>query len=123
MKQLYKIISISLIALSCKTLKNNQYEKLLKEYAFCKCVESANEKDSIFKNDISKSIYIDIAHYNLNTYLLIDSIAHVYALSIKPSIIYDHQGKRAIFLKCFEFFNSKTLDSLIKQNKDQIIAK
>ena len=87
---------------------------LLKEYAYCRCFQYASNDTVFLKNDISLSVYRDIANYNFIAYNKIDSLSRLVALGIKPSQIADYQNKKAISFDCFLFYKSKRLNSLIK---------
>lgn len=112
---------VLLLITGCRTSKYSESRNFLKQYAFCRCLAFAYE-DSVYfrKNDISEWVYRDIARYNGNVYDRIDSLSRIKARSIRPSIIADYEGKKAILLSCFEYYHSKILDSLVKTMDDQI---
>jgi hypothetical protein len=86
----------------------------LKEYAFCKCLEFASNDSVLFKEDISITVYKEIANYALNVFTSVDSLTMKAALAIKPSIIADYNHRKAIVSDCFIFFKSRQLDSLVR---------
>lgn len=98
---------------SCNPTKDISKKTLLKEYALCKCLNYAYN-DSSSKNDISAGVYREIAGYGFETYDMIDSLAQKVADSIKPSQIFDHNGKKAIEMNCIAFYRSRQLDSFVK---------
>lgn len=113
--KLHFIIIITVLT-SCKSnvssIDNNR--QLLKEFAYCKCIENANLDSNVLKNDISISVYQEISNYNSEVYAEIESAAIKFAKNIKPTILSDHRNKKTVFLDCFAFYKSKSLDSLIK---------
>lgn len=111
----YLVFFILFLLLGCASnSKFSENRTLLKEYAYCKCFEYATKDTVFFKNDISLSVYKDIAHYYPDAYKKVDSLAKLEASEIMPSLIADYQNKKAIFSDCFLFFKSKKLDSLVK---------
>ncbi len=93
----------------------NEQRDLLKEYALCKCLYYANNKDSVVANDISISIYREISDYgDKSVYDLTDSASKKAANAILPTQIADYDGKKPILMRCLEFYKSKSLDSLVK---------
>lgn len=118
MIQLLKIgaICLSLAFIFCQK-REYPDRNLLKEYAFCKCFHYANSNLDFFrKEDISLSVYREFAAgAPIELFNGIDSLAKVAAGNIKPSIIPDHGGKKAIIKWCFNFYNSKELNDLIQK--------
>lgn len=118
-KNIIKALVVTFISVltSCKlsvsSLDNNR--QLLKEFAYCKCLENANLDSNIFKNDVSISVYQEISNYNSEVYTEIESAAMKYAKNIKPPILSDYRNKKTIFLDCFAFYKSISLDSLVKR--------
>lgn len=109
------IILITLFTFGCNPSKHIiESRQLLKEYAFCKCIQFASHDSVLFKKDISNGVYREIAYYNFDTYNMIDSFSKITASHILPSIIADHEGKKAVFLDCFIYYKSKVLDLLVK---------
>jgi hypothetical protein len=115
------ILPICLFLIGCETTWQSKNRSLLKEYAFCKCLQFASNDSLKISEDLSISIYRDISHYDFSIYDKIDSLAKAKAKSILPSIIADHEGRKAIILNCFEFYNSKSLDSIIKTFDNKMI--
>lgn len=99
---------------ACVSSKLKENRTLLKEYAFCKCLEHASKDSSFFQDDISISVYREIASYNDTAFVNIDSLAKEAAFQIKPSQIADHENRKAILSDCFLFYKSKKLDSAVK---------
>ena len=111
------LILFLLTLTACKTSKTLQTQnRYLKEYSFCRCLYHASA-DSLKLDEISSSIYLDIGGFDLNVYSSADSLAKLFAQRIQPSIIADHEGKRPIILRCFEFSKGPVIDSLIKTLK------
>jgi hypothetical protein len=106
---------VQLITGGCGTtgkLKENR--TLLKEYAYCKCLEYASKDTTFFKGDISQVVYKEISHYELKAFETIDSLSQLAASEIKPSQIADYENKKAILSDCFLFYKSRSLDSTVK---------
>lgn len=97
---------------SSSKLKQNR--QLLKEYAYCRCFQYASGDTAYFINDVSLSVYFDIANYDFNAYDKMDSLSRMTVAEFRPSEIFDYQNKKAVFLNCFNFYKSKRLDSLIR---------
>lgn len=95
-----------------------QQEQWLKELALCNCLVYATGTKEM-KGDISRGIYMDIANYSQDVYDLIDSVSKNAASKIAPSQIADHDGKKALFLDCMNFYNSQKLDSLVRHIRKQ----
>lgn len=112
---LYAILLIT----SCRTDHYAENREYLKEYAFCQCVEFASG-DSIPSKDISRSVYRDIAHYDLTVYDAIDSLSKLKAMQIPASVIFDYGGKKAVFLHCFQYYHSSQLDSMVRKQDGKI---
>lgn len=114
-----KVLFVTIISvlISCKSsvpsLDNNR--QLLKEFAYCKCIENANLDSTVFQNDVSISIYKEISNYNSEVFTEIESAAMKFAKNIKPPMLSDYKNKKTIFLDCFVFYKSKSLDSLVKR--------
>jgi hypothetical protein len=87
----------------------------MRQYAFCACAEKISNDSALFKNDLSKAIYFDIAGYNFSAYKKVDSAAKAFSNQVEPSIIADSENKKAAFLNCFEFYHSRQLKTLIKR--------
>lgn len=105
----------SLLLIGCTSnSKLAENRGFLKEYAYCRCFQYASNDSAFLKNDISLSVYRDIANYNFIAYNKIDSLSRIVASEIKPSQIADYQNKKAISFDCFLFYKSKRLNSLIK---------
>ncbi len=116
------IIFFSFFVFACKPSKYVvESRELLKEYAFCKCVQYASNDSTLFRKDVSTGVYRDISHYDFDTYHNIDSISKIAASHILPSIIADHEGKKAVFLDCFNYYKNRFLDSLIKTMDKEIL--
>lgn len=123
MKNIFKIsllINSFFFLTCCSSSKKLQNRDWLKEYAFCKCLEYAT-KDSFLSNDLSVSVYKEIANYDPSVYQIIDSLSRKKALEILPSQIADYDGKKAILVSCFNFYKSKTLDSVVKKMDTKIL--
>lgn len=105
--------------MACGTSKYAENRSFLKEYAFCQCVQYATG-DSFHTEDISKGIYRDIAKYDPEVYDELDSFSKQKALTILPSAVADHEGKKAVFFNCFRFFHSKELDSMVRKMDNRI---
>ena len=97
---------------SSSKLKQNR--QLLKEYAYCRCFQYASADTAYFMNDVSLSVYLDLANYDFSAYDKIDSLSRMTVEEFKAFEIVDYQNKKAVFLNCFNFYKSKQLDSLIR---------
>jgi hypothetical protein len=115
-KQILTLIGL-LFLFACKHQQIAANQAYLKEYAFCKCLSQVKDYNyaSATKADISASVYLDISGYPIDVHILLDSAAAKAAALIKPSMVPDHQGKKAVLMGCFDFYKSKQLDSLIRK--------
>jgi hypothetical protein len=121
MKIVCIIIAVSMLFISCTSSSNlSKSRQLLKEYAYCKCFQFASGDTAYFINDVSLSIYSDMANYNFNAYNKIDSLSRVAVAGFRPSEIADYKNKKAVFWNCFKFYKSKQLDSAVKKLDEQI---
>lgn len=111
----YTFFISHLFLLGCTSSRVTENRALIKEYAYCKCLQFALKDSVLFKKDLSISIYREIAHYYEDAYDIVDSFSKKAAAGIMPSIIADHNGEKAVFKDCFLFYKSKELDSLIKK--------
>lgn len=131
MLKYYFFLSLVLVAflfISCRATYTND-EKLdkndslivsqrsiLKNYALCKCLLLEYPSDSILRNDGSLNGYIEMGAYGKRAYDLIDSF-----IKDKSFIKYRSKHKSNLYLmRCLDIYNSKTLDSLIR-NLDSYI--
>ncbi|MFD2145536.1 T6SS amidase immunity protein Tai4 family protein [Mucilaginibacter antarcticus] len=92
-------------------------QNIYRDYVLYKCIIRAFDNDPVFSKDISLSVYNDVAKYPLGAGLVgrkLDSLAVIKVNSIKPSIIADYEGKKAIFMQCLDYYNSKKLRDEIK---------
>jgi hypothetical protein len=124
MNKLLLILSLGFINIYCSaqniTKKQLEKERLnLKNYAFCQCLKHVyeNQQDSLFEVDGSISAYVDIGAHYLYVYERIDSIAKVFSQKIYKSK--DNKHKLGM-MKCLDFYNSQTLDSLVIQLDHEI---
>ena|SRR5690554_4617188 len=102
-------------------LMNVDFERTYRDYALCKCLEYGYDNPAIFREDISRGVYMDITLHTLafnGTDKKLDSVARSAADSIQPFQILDYEGKKAVMLHCIEFYNSAQL----KKNVKEIIA-
>lgn len=115
----------------CKVRKNEAMEAILKErrqwmkeYALCSCLSLVGKQDTVFRNDISQSVYVEITDYNRtsdkNIYKAVDSLSYKAFHSITPTQIADYEGKRTYLKSCIEFSQSKELDALIRSYDSQV---
>lgn len=117
-----QLIFIGLVFIfSCKTPSSLIEDRAsLKEYAYCKCVEHSVKDTTFTNNDISLFVYRETSNYPMYVFDSIDVVARMAAEKIKPSIIEDYNGKRALMKDCFRFANSKELEAIIiKKDKDR----
>jgi hypothetical protein len=91
----------------------NDRQKWLKQYAFCSCIKYCFNKDTDIKNDLSFTVYYQITDYP-KIYQTIDSLAKKASLNIQPSQITDYNHKKALLQGCIDFYESKQLDSTVK---------
>lgn len=127
----YLICIFSLLtmqAISCKStytlvrkerLESLDKNQVLQEYAFCNCLFLGFKADSIdlSKKDGSLGVYADLSEFDINALQKIDSLTRIKVNGFKPIQLSDYKKKKAIIQNCFEFFKSKELKELIKQNK------
>ncbi len=112
---------IVIIFTSCtSSSKLKESRQLLKEYAYCKCFQYATGDTAFFINDVSLSVYFDIANYDFNAYIKVDSLSKSVVAAFNPFEIADYKGKKAVFLNCFNFYKSKQLDSVVKKLDNEI---
>lgn len=71
-------------------------------------------------NDVSLSIYSDLARYSWSAYQKIDSLSNIFVRAITPSEIPDYKDKTAVFWNCFKYYKSKQLDSAVKKLDNQV---
>lgn len=102
----------------------NERHQWMKEYALCSCLSLVGKQDTAFKNDISRSLYVEITDYSRNNdrniYTAVDSLSYKAFNSITPALIADYEGKKPYMKSCIEFSQSKELDSLINSYDYQI---
>jgi len=103
------------------TINIKDQRQAFKGYAFCNCVAFALPKDSAIQNDISRTAYHDISIYQQDAYNLVRTAAKQISVSIKPSIIGDHENKRAVLMDCMSFYQSKYLDILVRSLDSKIV--
>jgi Type VI secretion system (T6SS), amidase immunity protein len=91
----------------------------LKDYALCSCLAKAYKKDSIDTKDVSISVLFELSDYNFNMGHIkkIDSLTDNIVAGIKPLQHADYGHKKAIALRCLEYYKSKDLARLIRQFK------
>lgn len=120
MKISVTLLFMFLIFNGCKTSKIEDKDlgkivtsQMLKDYAFCKCINQGLGKELVNKInevDVSTGMLFELSgeHYSF-----IDSIATSYSKKIMKSNYSDHGEKKAIIARCLDFHRSKRLDSLI----------
>lgn len=124
-------MSILLFTAGCKVNKSDTNETVLKErrqwmkeYALCNCVSLVGKQDTVFRNDISQSVYVEITDYSRNSekniYNAVDSLSYKAFHRITPAQIADYEGKKPYIKSCIEFSQSKELDSLIRSYDAQV---
>ncbi|RYE55991.1 MAG: hypothetical protein EOP48_09005 [Sphingobacteriales bacterium] len=94
--------------------------ELLKQYAFCSCLKYAHPDTLIFAKDPSRGVLFELSSYSDDVYKLVDSFAKKTAHEFQPSEIADHGGSTLPFFKCFQFYNSFQLDSLVKEMDNKL---
>ncbi|TWI86640.1 hypothetical protein LX66_3902 [Chitinophaga japonensis] len=92
----------------------------LKEMAFCGCLKGALGTKVLFEDDISGSIYFDLAGYPPDVVMAVDSLSKEVGRAIKPTQIADYGDKKPITFRCFEWYKSSALDSLVKRYDDKV---
>ena len=108
------IATLSVVNLQTPKTLSTKEKNYLKEYAFCSCFQYAtDDPDYFIKRDISLSVFREFAA-GAPEYLFtsIDSLAKKAADNIKPSILADHEGKKAVLKWCLAFYESPELDAL-----------
>lgn len=85
----------------------------------CECLRQSLPQDSIIAKDISFAVLNEISEYSImgDRELRLKNGVSNFLSKIKPSQISDYDGKKAITLNCLKYYNSSTLDSLVKQLK------
>ena len=107
--------------ISCtSSSKLRESRQLLKEYAYCKCFQFASGDTAYFMDDVSLSIYTDLARYSWSAYEKIDTLTSIVVRSITPSEVSDYKDKKAVFWDCFMYYKSKQLDSAVKKLDNQV---
>lgn len=91
-----------------------QQRQILKEYAFCQCVNQGFEDRRFFDDDISMSFYNELSLYSKIAQMKVDSVSKLTAKSILLSSHLDYKGKKAVIYTCMQFYKSTLLDSLVK---------
>lgn len=114
------LITASLFV-ACSSEKKLTSRKLLKEYALCSCITFSEKKENHSYSDGSIAVYRDIAGYPYTVYDKVDSMARKVSLDLKP-FLFEEGTVKSMFINCFELYNSKRLDSLIKKS-DKLIYK
>lgn len=119
MRHFRKILPLLAILLlfACKQQERNTRRDYLKEYAFCQCLKRVKDYkyEEAMKADISTGVYFELSRYAPEVYTQLDSAAANAAALIQPSALADHEGKKAVLMQCFQFYKSKSLDSLVKR--------
>ena len=117
MKIIY-IFSAILLLNSCIIRRDtgserNEWTKAFKRSVFISAVKAsyASNKIAITGNDLSEALNFEVIG-NRKYLKIADSIGKRYSLLIKPSIIRDYDGKRAIINESLSYYDSKELDSL-----------
>lgn len=85
---------------------------LLKEAALCKCINEGYGTTRV-ASDYSLSLYYEQLLYTNSAQARIDSFATAYAGSIRPAVIHEYEGRRAIVYFCMEMYKSRRLDSMV----------
>ena len=115
------VITVAIFFISCtSSSKLSDRRQLLKEYGYCKCFQFASGDTAYFINDVSLSIYSDLASYNGTAYEKIDSLSSAAVRGFVPSEIDDYKNKKAVFWNCFKFYKSRQLDSTVKKLDKEI---
>jgi hypothetical protein len=94
--------------------------QLLRNVAFCSCISAAYPADSVLRNDGSLSGYFQTGSYGTNTFLAINEAAMKYIKAAKNK--YNSiDGQPLGMMKCLDWYNSKELDSLVRNFDNDII--
>jgi hypothetical protein len=113
------LISVNTSHAQIKNLSNITSQRLLlKDYALCKCLGYGFKNDSLQLKDHSLTVLTEQLYYSLETLEYIDSLMLNFADSIPLGSHSDTNGervRRGIMLNCFEYYNSKKLDLLIRR--------
>lgn len=116
--------SLSLFLIICCTVAFGQTNKAkptvkdgLKDYALCSCLAKAYKKDSIDIKDVSISVLFELSDYNFNMAHIkkIDSLTDTIVAGIKPLQHADYGRKKAVALRCLEYYKSKELAWMIRR--------
>jgi hypothetical protein len=117
MKIIY-IFSAILLLNSCIIRRDtgsqrNEWTKAFKRSVFVSAIKAsyASNNIAITDTDLSDALNFEVIG-NTKFSKIADSIGKRYSLLIKPSIIRDYDGKRAIINESLSYYESKELDSL-----------
>jgi hypothetical protein len=91
-------------------VKSEQVQRL-KDYSFCACLRTCMPKnDSLLIKDGSSAGYFEKSSYGQSVFERIDSLAQNGGLAVYKS----KAGKPLCIMKCLDFYNSSSLDSLLQ---------
>jgi len=95
---------------SATEIKSEQVQRL-KDYSFCACLRACLPKgDSLLIKDGSSAGYFEKSNYGESAFERIDSLAHKGGIEAYKS----KGGKSLCIMKCLDFYNSGSLDSLLQ---------
>lgn len=125
MKHTIKLFSLALFLFSSCAMRQSQrrsnWINAYKNQVFISCVKESNNQALV--NDISESINFDIIG-DTGAVNEADSLGRLFYRTIEPSVILDHQNKKAVYNFCLAYYQSKELDvaarKAYKAHVDQI---
>ncbi len=83
---------------------------LLKNYAFCKCLDKSHPADSALKSDGSIDGYLELGTYSNRAYEIVNS--YIEKVMLLP---YRSKDRHSLgTMRCLDMYNNPELDSLIK---------
>ncbi len=90
---------------------------LLKQYSFCRRLESAYPNDSSLQNDYSRGVLFNISNFSFTPEMSseLDEFSDSFAGTISPPQLEDFRGKTTAILQCLHFYESRSLDSFVSR--------
>ncbi|GAA4105209.1 hypothetical protein [Mucilaginibacter panaciglaebae] len=130
------IVSISLfycfVAISCKTIEpydsSELSERTYRDYVLYRCLEKGLDAKVLFSNDLSIGIYDELSEGTISNGEIAQYLDSLVARRVKsiffppklpPDLEGDvaprTEGRKAIFMSCINYYNSKELRNDIKK--------
>lgn len=116
MKRTIKLFSLSICLFSSCAMRQPQsrsnWINAYKNQVIISCIKESSNQPSV--NDISESINFDIIG-DTRAVDEADSLGQLFYRTIEPSMISDHQNKKAVYNLCLAYYQSKELDVSAKK--------